>query len=62
MTMCVQYKKQIGKLADERDNALATKEKTMSLQKAAMRDAAWHARIQERHQYSQIVEKHKDKT
>ena len=40
MTMCVQYRKQIGKLADERDNALATKENAMSLQKAAMRDAA----------------------
>ena len=41
---------------------MATKENAMSLQNAAMRVATRPAPIQERHQYSQIVEKHKDKT
>jgi hypothetical protein len=41
---------------------VATKENSMSLQNAAMRDAAWQARIQERHHCSHIVEKHKGKT
>ena len=41
---------------------MAVKENAMSLQNAAIRDAAWQARIEERHHCSRIVEKNKGKT